>query len=79
MAKLAVFAVLFAAFIALASATTYTTVVTTTVDEEGNPHQMVTMRSCMQYMQSQMGRGPYNPRYQDQGLQECCSELRTAF
>lgn len=94
MAKLAVFAVLFSAFIALASATTYTTVVTTTVDEEGNPQQscqremqqMGSMSGCMQYMRSQMGRGPYeasflrsdvaNPEYQEEGLQECCSELR---
>lgn len=96
MAKLTVVAaVLFAALITVASATSYTTVVTTTVDGEGNPEQScqsevqrVQMMHCMQWMQSQTGRSPYegsflrsavaNPRYQEEEhLQECCDELRS--
>ncbi|KAL7087920.1 hypothetical protein ACP275_13G098000 [Erythranthe tilingii] len=91
MAKLGISATLFAALIAMAAAaaTTYTTmVITTTLVEEENPHsqscqreiqQLPPMKSCMQWMQSMMGGGPYvsNPRYilDEDHLHECCSEM----
>ncbi|EYU27340.1 hypothetical protein ABFS82_13G168300 [Erythranthe guttata] len=92
MAKLGISAALFAALIAMAAAaatTTYTTmVIATTLVEEENPHrqscqreiqQMPPMKSCMQWMQSMMGGGPYvsNPRYilDEDHLHECCNEM----
>lgn len=82
-----------AALMSAASASAYMTVVTTTVaGEEENPERgcerevrQFRMRHCVQWMRSMTG--PYeesflrsavaNPQYEEEHLQECCSELRS--
>ncbi|KAG8362884.1 hypothetical protein BUALT_BualtUnG0027700 [Buddleja alternifolia] len=92
MVKLTVFAALFAALIAVVSATTYST-----VDTEENPRQESCeqetkkqwMRHCHQWMMQRSGGGirfyetpitlrsaVANPRIQEGHLKECCKEMK---
>lgn len=86
MANLTAVILLLVAAAAVASAFVYTTEVTTTFIEEGNPQEScememqkkMPMTMCLNWMRSQMGRRAVaNPRYgEDAQLQKCCREIK---